>query len=289
MINAQQVKQLREMTGAGMMDCKKALVETNGNMDEAVKWLREKGIAKAAKKVDRIAAEGVCAYAIDGNLAVIYEVNSETDFVAKNEKFLAYVEKIGKALLSCKVSSDEEAQEVVYNGEKVADILINATAQIGEKITLRRVTQYTKTDSQVFGAYQHMHGKILALTILEGGNAECAKDVCMHVAAMNPKYLDVNSVDPAFLASEKEVLTQEALNEGKPLAIVEKMVIGRVQKYLKEICLLNQPFVKDDSQSVEQFVSANGGKVLQYVRLEVGEGIEKRQDDFAAEVAAAAR
>ena len=293
MISAQLVKELREMTGAGMMDCKKALVETNGNLDDAVTWLREKGIAKAAKKVDRIAAEGICAYAIDGNKAVVYEVNSETDFVAKNQQFKDLVELIGKALLTKEVASDEEALELVYNGQKIADTLVNATATIGEKITLRRVQQFTKNDSQVFGAYSHMNGKIVSFAILEGANADVAKDVCMHVAAMSPKYLNVESVDPATVAKETEIFRQEALNENaesakpKPEAIIEKMVAGRVQKYLKEICLENQQFVKNPDQTVEQFVSAAKGKILTYIRLEVGEGIEKRKEDFAAEVAAA--
>ena len=293
MINAQLVKELREMTGAGMMDCKKALVETNGNLDDAVTWLREKGIAKAAKKVDRIAAEGVCAYAIDGNKAVVYEVNSETDFVAKNQQFKDLVALIGKALLTKEVASDEEALEIVYEGNKLADVLVSATATIGEKITLRRVKQLTKTDSQVFGAYSHMNGKIASFAILEGANEEVAKDVCMHVAAMSPKYLNVEAVDPETVAKETEIFRQEALNENaesakpKPEAIIEKMVAGRVQKYLREICLENQQFVKNPDQTVEQYVSAAKGKILTYIRLEVGEGIEKRKDDFAAEVAAA--
>ena len=293
MIRAQLVKELREMTGAGMMDCKKALVETNGNLDDAVTWLREKGIAKAAKKVDRIAAEGVCSYAIDGNKAVVYEVNSETDFVAKNQQFKDLVALIGKALLTKEVASDEEALEIVYDGTKVADLLVNATATIGEKITLRRVKQITKTDSQVFGAYSHMNGKIVSFAILEGANEEVAKDVCMHVAAMSPKYLNVDAVDAETVAKETEIFRQEALNENaesakpKPEAIIEKMVAGRVQKYLREICLENQQFVKNPDQTVEQYVAAAKGKILTYIRLEVGEGIEKRKDDFAAEVAAA--
>ena len=293
MISAQLVKELREMTGAGMMDCKKALVETNGNLDDAVTWLREKGIAKAAKKVDRIAAEGVCSYAIDGNKAVVYEVNSETDFVAKNQQFKDLVALIGKALLTKEVASDEEALEIVYDGTKVADLLVNATATIGEKITLRRVKQITKTDSQVFGAYSHMNGKIVSFAILEGANEEVAKDVCMHVAAMSPKYLNVDAVDAETVAKETEIFRQEALNENaesakpKPEAIIEKMVAGRVQKYLREICLENQQFVKNPDQTVEQYVAAAKGKILTYIRLEVGEGIEKRKDDFAAEVAAA--
>ena len=293
MISAQLVKELREMTGAGMMDCKKALVETNGNLEDAVTWLREKGIAKAAKKVDRIAAEGVCAFAIDGNKAVVYEVNSETDFVAKNQQFKDLVELVGKALLSKEVANDEEALAIVYEGKTVADMLVSATATIGEKITLRRVKQLTKTDSQVFGAYSHMNGKIASFAILEGANEEVAKDVCMHVAAMSPKYLNVEAVDAATVAKETEIFRQEALNENaesakpKPEAIIEKMVAGRVQKYLREICLENQQFVKNPDQTVEQYVSAAKGKILTYIRLEVGEGIEKRKDDFAAEVAAA--
>ena len=293
MISAQLVKELREMTGAGMMDCKKALVETNGNLDDAVTWLREKGIAKAAKKVDRIAAEGVCSYAIDGNKAVVYEVNSETDFVAKNQQFKDLVALIGKALLTKEVASDEEALEIVYDGTKVADLLVNATATIGEKITLRRVKQITKTDSQVFGAYSHMNGKIVSFAILEGANEEVAKDVCMHVAAMSPKYLNVDAVNAETVAKKTEIFRQEALNENaesakpKPEAIIEKMVAGRVQKYLREICLENQQFVKNPDQTVEQYVAAAKGKILTYIRLEVGEGIEKRKDDFAAEVAAA--
>ena len=293
MVTAQQVKELREMTGAGMMDCKKALVETDGNMDEAVKWLREKGISKAAKKATRIAAEGVCAFKVKGNNAVTFEVNSETDFVAKNPKFIELVEQIGNALVDSGAKNDEEAQDALFEGTKVSDLIINATATIGEKISLRRVEAYTKTDTQIFGAYSHMGGKIVALSILEGNNEEAAKDVCMHVAAMSPKYLNVEAVDPETVAKETEIFRQEALNENaesakpKPEAIIEKMVAGRVQKYLREICLENQQFVKNPDQTVEQYVSAAKGKILTYIRLEVGEGIEKRKDDFAAEVAAA--
>lgn len=287
MISAQLVKELREITGAGMMDCKKALVETNGNIDDAVTWLREKGIAKAAKKADRIAAEGVCAYAFDNNKAVVFEVNSETDFVAKNQNFIDIVEEIGKAILTSDVTA-EDALNATLNGVTVNDIIVNATAKIGEKISLRRVNILTKNDNQVFGAYSHMQGKIVAFAILDGANEAVAKDVCMHVAAMNPKYLDMSQVDPADIEKEKEVFTQQSLNEGKPMNIVEKMVVGRVQKYFKEICLIFQPFVKNPEQTVEQYVKANNGKIVKYLRLEVGEGIEKRKDDFAAEVMAAA-
>lgn len=287
MVTAQQVKELREITGAGMMDCKKALVETDGNIEEAVKWLREKGISKAAKKVNRIAAEGVCAFKVEGNLAVIYEVNSETDFVAKNPKFVQLVKTIGDALIEAKAKNDEEALEAMADGKKVSELLIDATATIGEKISLRRVQLFEKNDNQVFGAYSHMNGKIVTLAILDGTNEEIAKDVCMHVAAMNPKYLDRNAVDQTYIANETEILKQEALNEGKPAAIVDKMVVGRLQKSLKEVCLLEQPFVKDPDQTVGQYVKSKNCAVISYVRIAVGEGIEKRVDDFAAEVMAA--
>jgi len=245
MISAALVKELREITGAGMMDCKRALVETKGNMEEAVTWLREKGIMKAAKKESRIAAEGVCAYAIAGNKAVVYEVNAETDFVAKNQKFLDLVSEIGNAILKSDAKNDEEALEAKTAEGTVKDLVIAATATIGEKISLRRINVFTKTDNQVFGAYSHMGGKIVALSVLDGNNAEVAKDVCMHVAAMSPKYLDRSKVDADFLASETEILRQETLNEGKPENIVDKIVVGKVQKMLKTICLVDQMFVKN--------------------------------------------
>ena len=287
MITAQQVKELREMTGAGMMDCKKALVETNGDMEAAITWLREKGISKAAKKVSRIAAEGVCSYKIEGNKAVTFEVNCETDFVAKNPKFAELVEEIGAALVAACPANDEEALEVECNGVKVSEYLVNATATIGEKISLRRVAVYTKSDAQVFGAYSHMQGKIVALSVVDGDKEEVAKDVCMHVAAMSPKYLDRNSIDPEYIAKETEILRQEALNEGKPEAIVDKMVVGRLQKSLKEVCLVEQAFVKDPDQTVGEYVKSRNCAIASYVRIAVGEGIEKRVDNFAEEVMAA--
>lgn len=287
MISAALVKELREITGAGMMDCKRALVETKGNMEEAVIWLREKGIMKAAKKESRIAAEGVCAYAIAGNKAVVYEVNAETDFVAKNQKFLDLVSEIGNAILKSDAKNDEEALETKTAEGTVKDLVIAATATIGEKISLRRINVFTKTDNQVFGAYSHMGGKIVALSVLDGNNAEVAKDVCMHVAAMSPKYLDRSKVDADFLASETEILRQETLNEGKPENIVDKIVVGKVQKMLKTICLVDQMFVKNQDITVGQYVKDNKSNIVTYIRLEVGEGIEKRKDDFVAEVMAA--
>lgn len=287
MINAQMIKELRELTGAGMMDCKKALSETNGNIEEAVKWLREKGIMKAAKKESRIAAEGLCKVAVEGNYATVFEVNSETDFVAKNQKFIDLTEKIANAILKNKAHNDEEALEAVYEGEAVKDMIIGAVATIGEKISLRRVSLVEKTDSQVFGAYTHMNGKIVVLSVLEGGTEEVAKDVCMHVAAMNPKYVDKSFVDKEFLDSETEILRQETINEGKPANIVDKIVMGKVQKMLKSVCLVDQPFVKNEDVTVGEYVKNNGAIVKLYIRLGVGEGIEKRKDDFAAEVMAA--
>jgi elongation factor Ts len=270
-----------------MMDCKKALVETNGNIEEAVTWLREKGIMKAQKKADRIAAEGMCAFVISGNKAVVYEVNAETDFVARNETFQAFVEEVGQAIIESDARNTEEALNAPSKMGTINDLVVNATATIGEKISLRRVNVLEKTDNQVFGAYSHMNGKIVALNILEGDDFSVAKDVCMHVAAMKPKYLDRNSVDQDYLEKEKEILTQETLNEGKPEKIVDRIVSGKIDKLLKTICLVDQEFVKNPEQTVGKFVESHNSKIITYVRLEVGEGIEKRVDDFAAEVRAA--
>ena len=287
MISASLVKELREKTGAGMMDCKKALVETNGNIEEAITWLREKGIAKAAKKATRVAAEGICAFSVSGNKATLFELNSETDFVAKNPQFIELSNKVAEAILTNDVKCTECALEATVDGVKVSDLIVNATATIGEKISLRRVNVFTKTDSQVFGGYSHMGGKIAVVSVVEGSNADVAKDVCMHVAAMSPRFLDRNSVDPEVVAKETEILKQEALNEGKPAAIVEKMVVGRVNKFLKDICLVDQPFVKNPDLTVGQYAKQNGCQIVSFTRLEVGEGIEKKQDDFVAEVMAA--
>ncbi|MFA5542325.1 MAG: translation elongation factor Ts [Bacilli bacterium] len=287
MISAQLVKELREITGAGMMDCKKALVETNGNIEDAITWLREKGISKAAKKSDRVAAEGLCSIALEKNKAVVFEVNSETDFVAKNENFIKVVDEIGQAILNSDATNTEEALKVLSNGKTVEEVVVAATAKIGEKISLRRVNVITKTDSQVFGAYSHMGGKIVSLTLLDGANDEVAKDVAMHIAAMKPVYLDMTQIPAEEVEKEREIAKQQSLNEGKPLNIVEKMVEGRVNKYFKEICLVYQPFVKNPDQTVEQYVKANNGKVVKFLRLEVGEGIDKKACDFVAEVMAA--
>ena len=284
MISAKMVKDLREATGAGMLDCKKALEASNGDFDAAVDWLREKGIAKAAKKETRIAAEGLANIYIDGNNAVILEVNSETDFVAKNNDFKELVDKIGNALLNTDVKTMEEALEVSTDEGKISDLLVSATAKIGEKLSFRRFERVTKNDNEVFGSYLHMGGKIAVLTVVENVSVEVAKDVSMQAAAMRPKYVTIEQVDPKELEHEKSVLKEQAMNEGKPAEIAEKMVEGRLKKFYKEVCLEEQPFIKDGDISVATYVKNNGGKISNMVRYEVGEGIEKREEDFASEV-----
>lgn len=289
MISAKLVKELRDKTGAGMLDCKKALEETNGDVNAAVDYLREKGIAKAAKKADRVAAEGLCNVVVDGNAALLFELNSETDFVAKNEQFLTLLDTVGTALLASRVSSTEAALSVDVNGQTIDTLLKAATATIGENFTLRRVTRVEKTDAQTFGFYKHMGGRIVSLAVLDGGNDDVAKDIAMHVAAQNPKFLDRNAVDPETLEHEKHILTQQALEEGKPANIVEKMIVGRLNKFLKDICLVDQPYVKDPDQTVTNYLKSNEASVVSFVRLEVGEGIEKKEEDFAQEVMNQAR
>lgn len=282
-ITAAMVKELREKTSAGMMDCKKALVETNGDMSAAIDWLRERGIAKAAKKSDRVAAEGLCSVAIEGNTAVIFELNSETDFVAKNEQFLTLLDKLGKILVANKPATVEEALAIEVEGTTVDGMLIEATSTIGEKITLRRLTVVEKADNEFFGSYLHMGGRIAALTVVEG-KEEVAKDAAMHAAAINPQYLTVEQVPSEVVAKERDILTQEALNEGKPANIVEKMVEGRIRKFLADVCMLEQPFVKDGDVTVAKFAANNGSTIKSFIRLEVGEGIEKVVANFAEEV-----
>lgn len=285
-VTAQMVKELREKTGAGMMDCKKALTETNGDMDKAIDFLREKGIAKAAKKADRIAAEGSTLVKVNGNEAVILEVNSETDFVAKNEGFKELINGLADFLLTKKPANVEAAlAETMENGSSVEEHINSAIAKIGEKITLRRFTVVTKSDNDAFGAYLHMGGRIGVLTLLEGTTDEdAAKDVAMHVAAVNPKYISRDQVSAEEAEHERKILTEQALNEGKPENIVAKMVEGRLGKYFEDICLLDQSFVKNPDQKVKQFVESKGATVKTFIRYEVGEGIEKKQDNFAEEV-----
>lgn len=285
-VTAQMVKELRQKTGVGMMDCKKALVETNGDIEAAIDFLREKGLSSAAKKADRIAAEGTTSILVNGNEAVLLEVNAETDFVSKNQGFQTLVKELSEHLLATKPASVEEATaSTMSNGLNVADYISNAIAKIGEKITLRRFVVHTKTDNDAFGPYLHMGGRIGVLVTLEGStDAQAAKDVAMHIAALNPKYISRTEVSEDEVDRERKVLTEQALNEGKPENIVAKMVEGRLGKYFEDICLLDQSFVKNSDQKVKDFVKSTGGTVTDFERYSVGEGIEKRQDNFAEEV-----
>lgn len=285
-ISAKLVKELREKTGAGMMDCKKALQETDGDIDKAIDYLREKGIAKAAKKADRIAAEGITHVEVKGNEAVIVEINSETDFVARNEGFQQLVKEIANQILETKAESVEALNvSTLPNGKKVSEHMNEAISTIGEKLSLRRFALRTKTDNDAFGAYLHMGGRIGVLSVVEGTtDEEAAKDVAMHIAAINPKYVSSDQVSEEEINHEREVLKQQALNEGKPENIVEKMVEGRLRKYLQEICAVNQDFVKNPDQTVEEFLKSKGGQLVDFVRYEVGEGLEKREENFADEV-----
>lgn len=284
MITAKMVNELRSMTGAGMMDCKKALVETNGDMDAAVDYLREKGIAKAAKKADRIAAEGLANVYIDGNKAAIIEVNCETDFVSKNENFKALVDEIGNAIINGTATNLEETLASSTSEGTVEELIVSKTATIGEKLSLRRVEVVTKGEDEVFGSYLHMGGKIAVLTVLKGGNEEVAKDVAMQAAAMRPEFLSEDKVPAERVDKEKKFLIEQAMEEGKPADIAEKMVAGRLKKFFKEICLVDQAFVKDGDIDVKTYVKNNGGEVVNMVRFEVGEGMEHRSDNFADEV-----
>lgn len=283
-ITAAQVKELRDKTGVGMMDAKKALVATEGDMEKAIDFLREKGMAKAAKKSDRIAAEGLADVEVKGNVAAIVEVNAETDFVAQNDQFKALVKRLATLVAENKPADVEAALKISTDKGTVNDEIIEATQVIGEKITLRRFELVEKADNENFGAYLHMGGKIASLVVVEDADEATAKDVAMHVAAINPKYVNRDQVPAEELAHEREVLTEEAKNEGKPEKIIEKMVEGRLNKFLAEIALDDQEFVKDPDQTVAKFVASKGGKVKSFVRYEVGEGIEKKEDNFVEEV-----
>ena len=286
MISASLVKELRELSGAGMMDCKKALAECDGNIEAATDWLREKGIAKAEKKGSRIAAEGLANIFVEGNKAVILEVNSETDFVSKNEEFTGMIETIAKAILASNATTVEEAMEVSLEEGTINDLIIAKTFKIGEKLSLRRIEVVTKTDSQVFGAYLHMGGKIAVLTVVEGATEEVAKDVAMQSAAMKAQYVFKEDVPADVVEHERTILIEEAKNEGKPAEIAEKMVEGRIKKFYKEICLTLQAFIKDGDMDVITYVEKNNGKLISATRYEVGEGMEKREENFAEEVMA---
>ena len=278
------VKELRERTGAGMMDCKKALEACDGDIDKSIDWLREKGIAKAAKKESRIAAEGLCQIKTEGNTAVIVEVNSETDFVAKNAEFTSFVDYIVDQLLKNDVETLEEALEIKDGGETINDKLIALVAKIGEKISFRRFKKVTKNDDEVFGTYKHMGGKIGTIIVVKGANEEVAKDVAMQTAAMNPTALNRAGVPAEDVERESKVIKEQVMAEGKPEEIAEKMVVGRLNKFYKEVCLEEQAFIKDSGVSVKDYVKNNGGEIVSMTRFAVGEGIQKREENFAEEV-----
>ena len=286
MITASMVKELREKTGAGMLDCKKALEANNGNIDASIDWLREKGISKAAKKADRIAAEGVAAILTKGNKAVIIEVNSETDFVAKNEKFIDMVNEILNVIIDSDVTTLEEALKLSTSEGTVEELITARTATIGEKLSFRRMEVVTKKDSEVFGDYIHMGGRIAVLTVIDGANEEVAKDVAMHAAAMKPLYVKSSEVPTEVLDKEKEIMKEQLLNEGKPAERIEGILVGKVKKYYEEVCLENQIYVKaENKETVAEFVKNNGGVITGMIRFEVGEGMQKREENFAEEVA----
>jgi len=284
-ITAALVKELRDLTGAGMMDAKKALTETNGNIDAAVDWLRTKGLAKAAKKAGRTAAEGLVGIAVSGGIAVAVEVNSETDFVGKNAEFQEMVAGITNAALG--VSEVEALKAADMGGKTVSEIVTDKIATIGENMSVRRMA---KVEGDVIGAYIHTAaaegmGKIGALVALKGGDGAIAKQIAMHVAATNPASLSEDDLDPSVIEREKAVLTEQARESGKPEAVIEKMINGRIKKFYSEITLINQAFVMNPDITVGQAVKDAGAEILSFVRLEVGDGIEKKEEDFAAEVA----
>lgn len=283
-ISAAQVKELRDKTGVGMMDAKKALVETEGDMEKAVDVLREKGVAKAEKKSGRVAAEGIAAVAIKDNKAAIVEINCETDSVASTDKFKNLVTEVADKIAEEEPASVDDALALKTANGTVKDDVIETTQVTGEKISLRRFQVVEKGADQSFGSYIHNGGQIAALVVLDGADSATAKDVAMHVAAINPEYVNCEQVPADRLAHEKDVLVKEALNEGKPEKIVEKMVEGRLNKWLSEISLDDQEFVKDSDQTVAHFVESKGGKVSSFIRFEVGEGIEKKADNFIDEV-----
>ena len=286
MISASLVKELREKTGAGMLDCKKALEETKGNLEEAIDYLREKGIAKATKKADRIAAEGTAAILVEGNNAVIVEVNSETDFVAKNSEFIELVETISNAIINNDVNTNEDVLALETEEGTINDLIIAKTSKIGEKISFRRFNKVTKEDNEVFGSYIHMGGKIAVLTVIKDANEEVARDVAMHAAAMRPSYVRSSDVPTEVLEKEKSIMREQLLNEGKPAERLDGIIVGKVKKYYEEVCLEEQIFIKaENKETVATYVKNNGGTITDMIRYEVGEGMQKREENFAEEVA----
>lgn len=288
-ITASMVKELRETTGAGMMDAKKALTETNGDFEAAIDWLRTKGLAKAAKKSSRVAAEGLVAVAISDGKGVAVEVNSETDFVAKNSDFQEMVKAIAKAALD--VSNTDQLAEASINGKKVSDTLTDNIAKIGENMTLRRMEaiEAERVVAYVHNSAAQDMGQIGVLVAINGENTEFARQVAMHVAAANPQALSSAELDQSVVEREKNILTEQARESGKPEQVIEKMIQGRMKKFLAEVTLLGQDFVINPDLTVEAAAREAGVEIVSYVRMAVGEGIEKVEEDFAAEVAKAAQ
>lgn len=289
MVTAQLVKELRAKTGAGMMDCKKALTETEGNIEKAADWLREKGIAKAAKKADRVAAEGLTRAAVEGNTAIVFEINSETDFVAKNEQFLQLFDQIQAIIFEHKPATAEAALELVIDGVSLETILAQATATIGEKITLRRLAIIEKTDADAFGAYVHMGGKISAVAVLKNTtDAEAAKFVAMQVASMSPSYVSRNEMPQEVVEHERAIQTEILKNDealaSKPEKVLAGIVEGRLSKQLQDMCLVDQIFFMNPDLKVGQYLKQNNTECATFVRYAVGEGIEKAESNFAEEV-----
>lgn len=290
MITASQVKELREMTGAGMMDCKKALTECDGDLSKAVDWLREKGIAKAAKKAGRIAAEGLTKIVVEGNKACVVEINSETDFVAKNEQFIALLNDVATAILRAEPADLEAALKVEVEGKSVEQMVTDATATIGEKITLRRFAIVSKEDADAFGAYMHMGGKISAVVVLKDcADAQLAKNIAMQVASMNPSYVSRNDMPQDVIEHERNIQTEIVKNDeslaNKPEKVLNGIIEGRVSKTLQEMCLVDQIYFLESDKKVGKYLQENKTSCVTFVRYAVGEGIEKREDNFAEEVA----
>lgn len=293
-ITAAQVKELRELTGAGMMDCKKALTECEGDTKKAIDWLREKGIAKAAKKEGRIAAEGLAKILIEGNKAVVLEVNSETDFVAKNDRFLALLDEAAKTIFNSDAKTVEDALALPTAEGTLNDSFIGAVAIIGEKITLRRFEIVEKSDDELFGSYTHQGGRIVAVTVVKGtADAQVAKNMAMQVASMNPTYVSRNEMPQDVVAHEREVQEGIMANDpslaNKPEKVKAGIIEGRVSKSLQDMCLVDQEYFLDSNLKCGQYLKENNAEVVKFVKYIVGEGIEKKQDDFAAEVAAMAK
>lgn len=287
-ITAALVKELRERTGAGMMECKKILTETNGDIDAAIEELRKRGAAQADKKAGRVAAEGTIVTLVDGNKAVAVEVNSETDFSAKNDGFIAFANKVAQAALNSDATDVEAlANAAVDGGQTVEEARQAIIQEIGENITVRRFQRIEAGEGEILGAYQH-GTKISVVTRLQGGSEDLAKDIAMHVAASSPVCVSADQVPAELLEKEREIFMAQAAESGKPAEIMEKMVDGRIRKYLNEVTLNGQAFVKDPDQTVEKLLKSNSAEVVEFVRYEVGEGIEKKEDDFVSEVMAQA-